>query len=513
MLAAGRKGAGLRVFANKCDVKGREEQHDPMFFEWSCTGRRIEARVPHASGWRRQTRPRLKDFPLPESPVQDGCAGDETEVRVHDQEADPNGASEHVAGAVQDRGAVQETDDPMQEAEMGADVASTESAVQDGSADEEAEEPVHEQEAEPNGASEHVAGSAQVRGAEEDADELMQEEEMEADDVSSRGSSEWGDKSDHDDPRHHDGPRGDDSVGDEESSVADGGPHRDNNAQFDELGAIGFALAKSAALLPEFQVPARPVNCIDAWWRKPLTGTCTREGQGNLNSCMTDFFLRRPVLQSTPFKEDKDSARVLKTSAEIERAWQLIFERRRRGEPDDSREIQSPDRLKDMWNAWMQDWFTAWTHRNVGGKHFVMAIWQTGITWAPPVELLNNNINGALEHVAKHFASWTRRLARGVTRHKRYPETVEARRKADRAARRKARSDYYQTVDLLNQLKASKGKGKGKRGKKSWAQMSDTERWWLQQLWSGSLRRVLDAAEAKCHRVQAGPFRILDVEA
>ena len=73
--------------------------------------------------------------------------------------------------------------------------------------------------------------------------------------------------------------------------------------------------------------------------------------------------------------------------------------------------------------------------------------------------------------------------------------------------------DYYQTVDLFNQLKASKGKGKGKRGKKSWAQMSLNERWWLQELWSGSLRRVLDEAEGKCHRVQAGHFRIFDVEA
>ena len=73
--------------------------------------------------------------------------------------------------------------------------------------------------------------------------------------------------------------------------------------------------------------------------------------------------------------------------------------------------------------------------------------------------------------------------------------------------------DYYQTVDVFNQLKASKGKGKGKRGKKSWAQMSLNERWWLQELWSGSLLRALDEAEATCHPVQARNFRILDVEA
>ena len=151
----------------------------------------------------RVMRPRLTDFALPESAVQDGRAGDETEVPVQDQEADPNGASEHVAGAVQDRGAEQETDQPMQEAQMDPDFGSPTSPVQDGRADEEAEEPVHEQEAEPNGALEHVAGVAQHRGAEEDADGPMQEVKMEADDASSRGSSEWNEE------------RGDDFVGDE----------------------------------------------------------------------------------------------------------------------------------------------------------------------------------------------------------------------------------------------------------------------------------------------------------
>ena len=99
-----------------------------------------------------------------------------------------------------------------------------------------------------------------------------------------------------------------------------------------------------------------------------------------------------------------------------------------------------------------------------------MAIWQTGITWAPPPELLNSDYNGALEHVAKHFASWTRRLARAVTRHKHALATVEATTRSgrapgmhgltpqhvvDRAARSTARANYYLIVDLRNQLKAS----------------------------------------------------------
>ena len=63
----------------------------------------------------------------------------------------------------------------------------------------------------------------------------------------------------------------------------------------------------------------------------------------------------------------------------------------------------------------------------MGGKNFIMAVWQTGMTWAPTPALLDTNSNGVLEHVAINFASWTRRLARAVTRHKKNPDTEEAR--------------------------------------------------------------------------------------
>ncbi len=201
---------------------------------------------------------------------------------------------------------------------------------------------------------------------------------------------------------------------------------------------------------------------------------------------------------------------------------------RRRGEPDDTRDLQTPNRLSDMWNTWMQQWldneladsqrqrrrsahtsvFSVWVHPYMGGTQLTVAMLQTGITWAPPPELLNSDYNGALEHVAKHFASWIRRLARAVTRHKEDPAAEEAslrsgsapgrhgltpQQVSDRAARATARANYYLTVDLYNQLKASKGQGKGRvtcQGKgtvkpKSWAQMSRDERWWLQEFWEG----------------------------
>ena len=80
----------------------------------------------------------------------------------------------------------------------------------------------------------------------------------------------------------------------------------------------------------------------------------------------------------------------------------------------------------------------------------------------------------------------------------------------DREERRDARCNYYRTVNLENQLHASKGKGKGKssgHSVKAWADMSPSEQWWLRDLWNGRLLNAMKEAEAKCHRVQAPPFK------
>ena len=89
-----------------------------------------------------------------------------------------------------------------------------------------------------------------------------------------------------------------------------------------------------------------------------------------------------------------------------------------------------------------------------------MAVWQTGMTWAPPPDLINTSFDAALRHVATHFASWTRRLARSVANHKANPLTDEARTRSgtafgkhgltpqevqDRQERRDARWNYYMT--------------------------------------------------------------------
>ena len=125
----------------------------------------------------------------------------------------------------------------------------------------------------------------------------------------------------------------------------------------------------------------------------------------------------------------------------------LIFERRRLGEPDDRRSITDPNQLAKMWTTWQRDWFATeltlapstkkwsaktsifntWCYKTLGNNNFVMAVWQTGMTWAPTPGLLNTYFNSALEHVTTQFASWTRRLARAVAHNKAHPLTQEAR--------------------------------------------------------------------------------------
>ena len=136
----------------------------------------------------------------------------------------------------------------------------------------------------------------------------------------------------------------------------------------------------------------------------------------------------------------------------------------------------------------------------------------------------------------KNFAKLAQRIMKAISRHKEDPESIEARRKSgqqrgkhgltpeevkNREDRKRARSDYYWTIDLHNQIKASKGKGKRgalehAKGKgkslppKPYKQMTYDEKWWLEELWSGRLREELDRAEALCSRVQAKDFNVFD---
>ena len=74
--------------------------------------------------------------------------------------------------------------------------------------------------------------------------------------------------------------------------------------------------------------------------------------------------------------------------------------------------------------------FDAFVNNNYGGKLFVMAVWQTGITWLPLAELRQCNYVGATEHFATEFARWAHAFLEAVKAHKNNPATEEARRKS-----------------------------------------------------------------------------------
>ena len=71
---------------------------------------------------------------------------------------------------------------------------------------------------------------------------------------------------------------------------------------------------------------------------------------------MESFFLKRPVLESTAARTNTTPARVQKSSAEIKEAWQVILDRRRLVQPDDTLPIHDRDILADLYTTWMHEW-------------------------------------------------------------------------------------------------------------------------------------------------------------
>ena len=171
--------------------------------------------------------------------------------------------------------------------------------------------------------------------------------------------------------------------------------------------------------------------------------------------------------------------------------------------------------------------FNAYLWQHFGGKGFVMAVWQTGISWAPPAEMMKNNYTGALKHIAHNFGQGAQLLCRARTAHQDDPKTKEAQRKsgshtrgghglsseelANRNAREKARSIFFYAINLQRQLEVLKGKGKGKRkGNVKGEGKSVAEQHWLRELWSGRLKKELRRTEQLCHKVQANDFCVFD---
>ena len=105
---------------------------------------------------------------------------------------------------------------------------------------------------------------------------------------------------------------------------------------------------------------------------------------------------------------------------------------------DDRVPITERSDLTQMHAQWMDQWlakelteeqrgkprnkqtsmFSAYLKKEFGGKHFVMALWQTGVTWAPSPVMTEMNLDGAAEHVARQLVRWIRRVMAAIELHK-----------------------------------------------------------------------------------------------
>ena len=323
------------------------------------------------------------------------------------------------------------------------------------------------------------------------------------------------------------------------------GDGSDHEELVEQINAIGFALVQSSAMLSKVVTAQQARYRIDNAASDIIRTVSTKSDVQALEEVMLRFFTRLPVEQSTPPRSDKKAGRVIKTSRELEDTWNNIMQRRRWMEPNDNLPINDSAKRAEMYRHWMHDWmaneqteqqrlgrksqqsssFAAYLYNNFGNKHFVMALWQTGVQWVPTQEIIRCDPDGAIEYVAQHFASWTQRLARSLRKHKEAPNTVEARRRSGdakwqhgltagelqrRNERKHARQNYHWAKHLERRLIASKGNGKGYALNNvkpmSKAKMSPSDWWYLNALWEGELEALKVRAESRCQRVQADDF-------
>ncbi len=103
----------------------------------------------------------------------------------------------------------------------------------------------------------------------------------------------------------------------------------------------------------------------------------------------------------------------MKTEGEIVASWTELFERRRAVQPDDT-QVADVVHVKDIWNAWCHEWmitkmpftknyriFNAWVRKTYGSKQVLLPLLETGLTWAPPSDMVEKDFDGASEHVAQ----------------------------------------------------------------------------------------------------------------
>ena len=164
-----------------------------------------------------------------------------------------------------------------------------------------------------------------------------------------------------------------------------------------------------------------------------------------------------------------------------------------------------------------------------------------GVAWIPGEEILALDTIGATERVCKKLLRWSYKLSTAIASHTNDEDTREATRRsggntgrsgltaeeAQLRADKKGHIGNYQYSQSLHQeilnekaarkghnkgygegAKSTKSKGQKAKGKRRIFEMSDDEKWWLGEFWSGRLRHLKDQAASKCRRIEASSFTI-----
>ena len=312
----------------------------------------------------------------------------------------------------------------------------------------------------------------------------------------------------------------------------------------------GKTLALTASLLPKFGTRKGGRNCLDIPMPPADFLNLSDADRDVLRNAADAFFWTFPKRTGAGEHGAERLARRMKTEGEIVASWTELFERRRAEQPDDT-QAADVDQVGDIWSDWCHDWinselfpyqqakpfrekssfFNAWVKKTYGSKHILLALLETGLTWAPPPDMVEGDFDSASKHVAKNFVIWLQQLTQAVKKHKENPHTVAARARSGdtykqsgltdaqmqvRQARNRARDNLSWAQRLERRLIASKGGGKGTSGATEhdvnplpWDSMSRNDRWWLTDLWNGNFQSELDRAqEAHGGTVQAKPFRL-----
>ena len=165
-------------------------------------------------------------------------------------------------------------------------------------------------------------------------------------------------------------------------------------------------LAFTAHLLPAFAPHRGPRNCLDVAEPHQFSALLddnllSEDVRKELGKAADTLFWCTPIC-ATEHGHSRPGRR-MKTPEEIVSAWTELFGYRRMHQPDDTQPMNDQNLCEQVHNTWMNSWlrdnltpaqevksrsgktsiFNVHVHNVYGSKRFVMAMLQTGLSWAP----------------------------------------------------------------------------------------------------------------------------------